>query len=319
MKPLITVSLVVLSLCIGYSKPLLAQTGEVKNLQRVESEILIGQRPSSSISANPAPFFRPVLQQIENELPPGLIMRLPSSISYGSEVRPTVISFDNYLAVVFTIAGCFPPDSGSCSIGRIYVTEPTNDERRWLQENQAYGDAVSLGNGIQGFYSPGELAPRGYTPSILWQQDGLIYGVRLYAGESVDSTIRQRLIDIATSMANQSVAANPNTQRLILQEQGVFTSNTQRLPSDNSPYHIYTFSGNAGQTVQIDMQSSDFDTYLALLSPNGDVLAENDDSGRNSTNSSITYRLPRNGTYRVVANSYDSSGRGQYTITVQEQ
>ncbi len=94
--------------------------------------------------------------------------------------------------------------------------------------------------------------------------------------------------------------------------------NASVLPSDGSLYREYSFDGEAGQSVRIDLTSSDFDTYLALFSPNGRLVGENDDISNADTNSRLTVTLPATGPYRVVVNAFDSTGRGQYLLTVRE-
>ncbi|MEB3359529.1 MAG: trypsin-like peptidase domain-containing protein [Synechococcales bacterium] len=102
----------------------------------------------------------------------------------------------------------------------------------------------------------------------------------------------------------------------ILQEQGVLQAGSNVLPADGSLYEEHAFQGQAGQTVTINLQSSDFNTYLILIGPNEQVIDQNDDMSPNSRNSELTVTLPVTGTYRAIANAYDASGRGSYQITV---
>jgi predicted Zn-dependent protease len=104
-------------------------------------------------------------------------------------------------------------------------------------------------------------------------------------------------------------------QRPILQEQGRLTNRSSRL-RDGSRYNLYEFSGEAGQEVRIQLDSSDFDTYLILIGPDDQPLAENDDRTSGDTNSELVLNLPATGTYRVVANAFDSRGRGDYQVAV---
>lgn len=84
----------------------------------------------------------------------------------------------------------------------------------------------------------------------------------------------------------------------------------------------YTFSGNAGDVVTIEMTAGDngnLDTYLSLLGPDGAELAANDDVGISSTDSRIEFTLPETGTYTVVATRYngaEGASSGDYTITL---
>src|SRR5262249_33587323 len=72
----------------------------------------------------------------------------------------------------------------------------------------------------------------------------------------------------------------------------------------------------AGKEYVIDMTSKDFDTYLKLLDPKGNLVAENDDIAPNNLNSRIIYTPKETGTFRIVATSFQEVGRGAYTVTV---
>jgi S1-C subfamily serine protease len=106
------------------------------------------------------------------------------------------------------------------------------------------------------------------------------------------------------------------TSGFILNEQGRLGPGSSILPEDGSFYQEHTFYGTAGQRVTITMESNEFDTYLILLGPNGELIDQNDDAGPNTLNSRIVTTLPRTGTYRILANSFDNTGRGRYTLTV---
>jgi hypothetical protein len=104
--------------------------------------------------------------------------------------------------------------------------------------------------------------------------------------------------------------------RAILQEQGALDQSAEILSSDGSRYQSHYFQGNAGQTVTITLQSSDLDTYLIVLDPQGRKIGENDDANQNTRDSQIQLTLPATGRYQAIANAYDASGQGNYLITV---
>lgn len=96
---------------------------------------------------------------------------------------------------------------------------------------------------------------------------------------------------------------------------------------DSSTFeHQYTFEGNAGEAVTIELSAlnGDLDTYLSLFGPNGDLLAENDDINLASgiTNSAITnFTLPETGTYTILATRYDGEtgeSAGEFTLTLSQ-
>ena len=76
----------------------------------------------------------------------------------------------------------------------------------------------------------------------------------------------------------------------------------------------YTFEGEAGQTMTIELMSDDFDTVLLLKGPDGEILTSNDDYGV-TLNSTIVLELPESGTYSAVASSFSGQG-GNYQIEV---
>ncbi|MBD2579544.1 trypsin-like peptidase domain-containing protein [Oscillatoria sp. FACHB-1406] len=102
----------------------------------------------------------------------------------------------------------------------------------------------------------------------------------------------------------------------LLREEGILGPGASVLPADGSLYQEYPFSGRAGQSITLALESPDFDTYLLLLAPDGRKIAENDDISDNDSNSLLNVTLPATGQYRVIVNSYDSSGRGRYLLTV---
>ena len=88
--------------------------------------------------------------------------------------------------------------------------------------------------------------------------------------------------------------------------------------SDGSLYKQYVFDGQAGQAITISMASNEFDTYLILVGPEGEMLAQNDDISEADRNSEISITLPETGTYLVIANAYDSNGQGNFSITIRK-
>ena len=86
---------------------------------------------------------------------------------------------------------------------------------------------------------------------------------------------------------------------------------------DNSYYDAYRFRGRARQTVVIQLRSDDFDAYLSLLDANGKELANNDDAdGSDATDAEITFTLPSNGDYFIMANSLEEGETGDYIVGV---
>lgn len=135
------------------------------------------------------------------------------------------------------------------------------------------------------------------------------------AGETGDYSLRAATTSARTTQTPGTTRPTPQ-EGVILREQGVLGENSQVLQQDGSLYDEYQFQGRQGQRVTISMESSEFDTYLLLVDPNGQLVDQNDDGSEGSTNSQLVVTLPANGIYTVIANAYDSAGRGRYTLTV---
>lgn len=88
------------------------------------------------------------------------------------------------------------------------------------------------------------------------------------------------------------------------------------LASDGSLYDEHTFEGITGQSTTISLESPDFDTYLFLIGPDGDVVAENDDVSSDDLNSELTVTLEADGVYTIVTNGFDAQSQGSYTLTM---
>lgn len=83
----------------------------------------------------------------------------------------------------------------------------------------------------------------------------------------------------------------------------------------------WSFSGRAGQRIDIGVESSVFDTYLTLYRDrNGslDKLAEDDDGGRRGTNSRLLQTLDEDGDYLIEVSSFADAGSGVYTLNLRE-
>ena len=103
-------------------------------------------------------------------------------------------------------------------------------------------------------------------------------------------------------------------QSPLLSIEGVLNEEDETL-SDGSLYDIHNFDGKAGQIVNIQLESDEFDTYLILLDEHGEKIGENDDySG--DLNSSLFIKLPRSATYQIITNTYKNSEQGQYRLSV---
>lgn len=76
---------------------------------------------------------------------------------------------------------------------------------------------------------------------------------------------------------------------------------------------------DAGQTVTIDLNSEEFDTYLRVNDASGTEIAFNDDVDlmNSNLNSQLEFTAPSSGTFTIVVDSFGGSPIGSYTLSVQ--
>ncbi|MBN1476450.1 hypothetical protein JXA47_06850 [Candidatus Sumerlaeota bacterium] len=75
----------------------------------------------------------------------------------------------------------------------------------------------------------------------------------------------------------------------------------------------YVLDAPEGMTLVIDMES-DFDGYLFLVEPSGNVLAQNDDHG-STLRSRIEATLRQSGPHRIVVTSFAAQTQGNYRLS----
>lgn len=116
------------------------------------------------------------------------------------------------------------------------------------------------------------------------------------------------------TLSARSTSSSPS---VLLDRKGRLTAQSPTLQQDGTPYEMLSFTGKAGQTVQITMTSRDFHPYLLLYSPDQKLLKEHDGLP-DRQRAMMQVRLPHSGTYRVVANTFDRRGKGEYQIIIKE-
>jgi serine protease Do len=126
-----------------------------------------------------------------------------------------------------------------------------------------------------------------------------------------------RLTSLGMATATTATAPLPGTKGQIMRGQTITSqlSLSDAKLSDGSTYQAWTFVGAAGEQMQLDVLSADFDAYAIIQDSNGNRLASDDDSG-GGTNARIIFTLPYSGAYRLVANAYRVGAYGNYTISV---
>ncbi len=125
-------------------------------------------------------------------------------------------------------------------------------------------------------------------------------------------------LQLSSGTGGAAVTPPSSSGSLNIQRSGSLQDSDNVLPSDGSLFDAYEFSGRAGQTVEIRLASSEFDTYLILVDGSGAAIDQNDDASNSTTNSFLRVTLPQTGRYSVYVNSYDASGRGNYNLVIRE-
>ncbi|MCL4252239.1 MAG: pre-peptidase C-terminal domain-containing protein [Anaerolineae bacterium] len=85
----------------------------------------------------------------------------------------------------------------------------------------------------------------------------------------------------------------------------------------------YTFNGNTGDIVTIRLQSDDVDTYLILQDAEGNVIAENDDSGGTLNSQIGPFQLTEDAEYTIIASTYSyyyvgETVSGRFALSIEE-
>jgi hypothetical protein len=81
-------------------------------------------------------------------------------------------------------------------------------------------------------------------------------------------------------------------------------------------HKLFTVDLEEGKTYQIDMVSKSFDSYLYFESPDGKLLAQDDDGG-GYPDARIIHKAAKSGKYRVITSYFGGGGNlGDFTLTV---
>lgn len=97
-----------------------------------------------------------------------------------------------------------------------------------------------------------------------------------------------------------------------LRIEGVLANNS--LPVKGKPAQIHKLNMSPNKTYIIDLESTDFDTYLRILDSRGKELAHDDDGGE-KLNARLRFTPPREDTYQIVATRF-GSGQGNYLLKI---
>ncbi len=119
-------------------------------------------------------------------------------------------------------------------------------------------------------------------------------------------------IELGTASAAPRRSAEAVALELGRSVSGRLESGDRPLAGSGEFSDAYVVDGRAGQTLVVEMESSDFDTYLLVRGPDGESF-DNDDAEGSSRRSRLEVPM-RDGRYRVIATSYRTGETGAYTL-----
>lgn len=205
-----------------------------------------------SATAAPAPAFRPIVRDIQNRLPRGMVMRLPAFINFRN-ITTVYPILEPYESGRFRISLTSEPGCRGryCELG--YIAGIRRDsyygssDWEWARTEQKTGTSITLRRGVRGVYIN---VIRG--GAVIWEQDGLVFIVSL-GGD------KQKIIDTAISMANESPIydiARSNSQIA-----------TGRSPSTGGQIAAGRSPANGGETATGGSQNTERTLIVAANSP----------------------------------------------------
>lgn len=116
----------------------------------------------------------------------------------------------------------------------------------------------------------------------------------------------------------QNQQANPNPSPSGTQTLTASLQEGDEVLPNNSYFDVYTFKGQAGEKVTIEMNSEQIDPSLRLIlltePKKPKLLQQNDDISPTNFNAKLNATLPENGTYLIMAHTFEPGESGEYTF-----
>jgi hypothetical protein len=153
-----------------------------------------------------------------------------------------------------------------------------------------------------------------------WANDGECDDPRFGGGGSADSLLDEDALHDATDcrdlyLADQIFYIGGTWENGGTIERGALEFGDEVYGETGKFLDSYFFEGSTGQTVSFELRSTDFDTYLVVIAPNGDEF-ENDDYEGETGRSFLSLDLTQNGSYEIMVTSYESGETGNYTLEI---
>lgn len=201
------------------------------------------------------------------------------------------IQFDAYVMVQRYPGGSSPllardDDGGSGSDARVELTLPDNDDYLITVTTVERGETGAYRLSVQSNRTAAQPA-----------RPALAAADSKPAGDSKRSTSDSRLLVPGQAVTGTLGSAPPGP-----------------LATAEGDWR---YAGREGETITLDMLSSEFDPYLTLYSLGRQAVARvaQDDNGGGGLNSRIVYRLPADGEYVARAERRQPGRSGSYTLS----
>ncbi|WP_199300218.1 PPC domain-containing protein [Trichocoleus sp. FACHB-262] len=78
----------------------------------------------------------------------------------------------------------------------------------------------------------------------------------------------------------------------------------------------YVITCKAGEQITITVTSTTFDPMLAVISPDGSTLAENDDAEDGTTNAALAVTIPQSDRYTIRVQNFGQTTGGSFQLQV---
>ena len=147
--------------------------------------------------------------------------------------------------------------------------------------------------------------------------DTFISGFVLATDGSAELTGRRAVLPAQPTLSTPLTTADLIAAALPIHD----TEPVEGWIGNDQPYQTYMFDGRAGAniTVTLNRTLGGLDPLLALLDTNGNILGINDDRADGETDSTLSVRLPRTGTYLILATRYGEfagATEGNFELTL---
>jgi hypothetical protein len=197
-----------------------------------------------------------------------------------------------------------------------------------LEDNGSYSDSYSF-DGTSGNVAIIDLRSADFDSYLrLLTPGGKVFINDDYSGDTSRSLISHTLeedgtytVVVTSFFAKETgdyalgIDTSVSSAAISLETDGTLTDGDE-LAEDGSYYDLHEIVGIPGRNIIIDMYSDDFDTYLQLVSPSGQIVW-NDDAD-SIGHSRIETELSEAGTYYIYATTFSKGETGTYRLSLTE-